>query len=1460
MITTFSTQNRFHFFRSLRSKTILLFLLVSLLPLLTLGGLAYLQAKQELVAEITNKLVAIRDIKVHQIETYFEEKIADLRVLSKNPSTIKAIHAFHEAVEAGTKVLGTDEEKSLNHYRSLYLHQPNLENANDGSAYSAVHAQYHLLFKEYLKTYSYYDLLLVDSHRGNVLYTVGKENSFGTNLISGDLVNTMFGETFKEIMKATSPDITLVKDFASEDSTVLLAAPVFEESNGTELIGMLIVQLSMSQFDSQLQERTGLGETGETLLVSAKDFLLRSNSRFAKDHTLFKVKMDNEATRVAAMGVTGVKTIIDSRGQAVIVAYQPVAVAGIQWLLIAQIDEAEAFAGAQHLLILMLSIMVIMVGIVAGMAFFLGNSLVRPMLAMTEVARKLAHGDMNQTVVIQSQDELGIMGNAFQQMISNLRGVTEDVVKISQGLAEGNLHVMPQAQYQGDFVQIKNALETALPNLGEVIADIVQVSQGLATGELQVTPKADYRGNFIQIKEALETAARKLADATTKNITQNWLKTGQMQLGTQVSGEQDLVKLAKHIITFLTTYLDMPVGLFYLLEGQEDSETTRLKLIASYAYTHRQGIASGFAIGEGVIGQAALERKTILLTKVPDRYYLQIQSGLGKALPRQVLVQPFLYEDTLKGVIELASFKPITELQQEFLSQVMPSIGIAVNTAQSRLRLQELLQQSQQQAEELQSQTEELQSQSEELQTQTEELQTQQEELTHANETMQERTKELERQRNAVQEKNLVLEQTQIEMKKIQVALETKAHELELASQYKSEFLANMSHELRTPLNSLLILSQLLAENKAGNLTNKQVEYAQTICSAGTDLLKLINDILDLSKIEAGKMEVHIEELSLTDLEEAFEKKFRPVADSKGLAFQITIAKDLPSVLHTDAQRLKQILNNLLSNAFKFTAQGEVTLNINRSAGVQNISFVVTDTGIGIPKDKQDLIFEAFQQVDGTTSRRYGGTGLGLSISRQLAYLLGGEIRLHSEEGKGSTFTLSLPEIQGKEIKSSTQKFSGSQVLTPSPVADSHLSPATTSESSGAQEFRSPDKELTDDRQVLKPTDKSLLIVEDDRKCSKVLMEIAQDKGFKCLLAEDGQQGLQLATQYQPTAIMLDIGLPKMDGWTVMEKLKENPQTRHIPVHFLSASDQVMDAKRMGAIGYLCKPVLIEQLWEAFKKIERFVAKAVKNILVVTDNRAWQREILELVSTQEVQATLTVTQTEAFSRLHEAVYDCIILDLEIEERAGLQFLEQLHQDESLSEVPVIIYTERDLTQSEELRLRQYESNLTVKTVHSHGRLLEEATLFLHQVESRLPKEKRNMLQMVHDKEAILKNKKVLIVDDDARNTFALVTVLEDKGMEAIAGKNGLEALELLAEHSNIDIILMDVMMPEMDGYEAIQKIRAQERFRKLPIIALTAKAMKGDKAKCIEAGANDYLSKPVDIDKLVSLMRVWLYR
>ncbi len=1485
-------------FRSLRGKLILLFLTISLLPLLTMGILAYTQAKKALETQMTHQLIAVRDIKANQIERYFRERLENVKVMSNNPSTIAAARAFHKALETGMKALDTNEGEALKHYRSLYLNKPNLVNAKEGSAYSAVHAQYHPMFKEYQKAHGYHDIFLVEPHIGAIIYTVEKENDFGTSLINGLYANTNLGEAFKETAAATRRDFTLLKDFAhyapSNGAASFVASPIFDES---QLVGVLLFQLPINQIDTLMQEGSGLGETGETILISSDDFILRSNSRFFEESTLLKRKVDTEATRASAAGKTGVKSLIDYRGEPTFIAHTPLSIPNVKWSLNAKIDQAEAFAVVHHILTLMLLIMGIIAVIVVTVALFIGKSIVKPILTMTKIARQLAAGNMNQTIEIKSQDEIGLMGNAFQQMIAHLGQVIDDIVKVSKGLAAGNLHVTPQAEYQGDFIQVKNALETALSDLLQVIEDIVQVSQGLAEGHSHVRPQAEYRGNFAQIKQALETASTKLTEATTKNMTQNWLKTGQTQLNDKMRGEQDIIQLAKNIITFLAKYLEMSVGVFYLLEegemGKEPgersqvqretengpvSETARLKLVASYAYTHRKGISNEFLIGEGLVGQAALEQKQILITKVPEDYYIQIQSGLGKALPRNVLIQPLKYENALKGVIELASFKTLTDIQLELIAQITPSIGIAVNTAESRYRVQALLQQSQTQTEELQSQAEELQTQSEELQTQSEELQTQQEELTQTNEALEQRTKELEQQRNDIQAKNIALEQSQ-------QTLETKMQELKQASQYKSEFLANMSHELRTPLNSLLILAQLLADNKTGNLTDKQVEYTKTIHSAGSDLLTLINDILDLSKVEAGKMEVHLEELLLTDLVEMFENKFHPVAENKGLAFHITVAKDLPPVINTDVQRLQQIINNLLSNAFKFTTTGEIKLTMQRPSTGDNLSemgldvaktiaFSVTDTGIGIPEDKKRVIFEAFQQVDGTTSRRYGGTGLGLSISRQFARLLGGELQLHSEEGNGSTFTLYLPETKPSKEELVQNKFSSSeeQQYLSSDIQDSESptpSPTEKALTPTGDKVETPSVEKTgfletteiiDDRAHLTSEEKSLLIIEDDQKFSTILADLARQKGFKCLIAQDGRTGLQLAEEYQPHTIILDVGLPQLDGWKVMEKLKDNPDTRHIPVHFISASEPSLDATKMGAIGYLHKPVNLEQLGEAFKKIEQFLTKTMKNMLVVVDNEVHQQQIQDLVSSENVQITLTATKAAALQHLQEASFDCIILDMDIEQRSGTGLLKQMQNKQYFCQTPLIIYTERELTSSEEALLLRCADKLPIKSVSSQERLLDEVTLFLHQLEANLPVEKRNMLRMVHDKAAILKNKKVLIVDDDVRNVYALATVLEDKDMEIVCGKNGKEALALLEEQEKIAIVLMDIMMPEMDGYEAIQEIRKQPSYRKLPIIALTAKAMKGDKAKCIEAGANDYLSKPVDTEKLISLMRVWLYR
>ncbi|MCK5718494.1 MAG: response regulator [Thiomargarita sp.] len=1183
-----------------------------------------------------------------------------------------------------------------------------------------------------------------------------------------------------------------------------------------------------------------------------------------------------------------------------------------------------------HIIKLNLIALFLVIAISIALSLFISLGISRSVEFINKIAEKMVVGKITETVedeksmraITTNKDEIGDIGRAFYAVATSFKSVIDDIVEVSQQLAKSNLRIVPKANYPGDFMQIREALTIAIPAQRKIVEDVIQISKGLSEGNLAIRPQvvyagdfipvktslestfvdlqqviadivqvaqalaigeqcnmhAEYKGDFIQIQDSLEQAASKMAETTSLNKVQDWLKTGQTQFNEAMSGEQNINELAKNIVTFLAKYLDIQVGIFYLLEESKIKQKS-LKLIASYAYVHRKGLANEFPIGEGLVGQSALEKKTILITKVPSDYYIHIQSGLGKALPNNVIVQPFTYENTLKGVIELAAFNPITDLQQKFLDQVMPSIGIAINTAESRNRVQALLEQSRQQTEE--------------LQTQAEELQTQQEELTQTNEELELRTTDLEQQKEDVRKKNVVLEKTQAEMEKAKVAIEIKAKELELASKYKSEFLANMSHELRTPLNSLLILAQLLKENKGNNLSGKQVEYADTIHSAGSDLLTLINEILDLSKVEAGKIEVNIAKTVLADLLEAIKQKFRHIAKNKQVAFNFKIAKDIPDTLLTDGQRLTQIINNLLSNAFKFTTKGEVCLSIahatdNSLSQTDNLSVMdfdasktiaisISDTGIGIPKEKQQVIFEAFQQADGSTSRRFGGTGLGLSISRQLSRLLKGELILTSEAGKGSTFTLFLPiedidiTVQTPNVNSAVNETQQSipientlpaEVLTPI-IAEQHPNTNIVVQTNDTPIIQVPASELNiiDDRQNLKSDDHSILIIEDDRKFSSILLEFAREKGFKSLLAEDGRTGLQLANRYKPTAIILDVGLPQIDGLTVMECLKDNSETRHIPVQFMSASDQDLDVLKMGAIGYLHKPVNMNQLVDTFRKIESFVSTKIRNLLVVVNHDARREKILYLVENSGVKATITMSVNETLDKLESTLFDCIILDLDgFQNEFCINILEFLVKMPNLSKIPVIIYSERDFSESEEICLNQMSNRIPIKPVKSMERLLDETILFLHQVEAKLPENKRKIIRMVHDKEAALKDKTILIVDDDVRNTFALATALEDKGMEVITANDGKKALIALDENEAISMVIMDIMMPEMDGYKTMEKIRQHSKHHKIPIIALTAKAMKGDRQKCIEAGANDYLSKPVDTNKLLSLMRVWLYK
>ncbi|GEM_PF-826752 len=954
---------------------------------------------------------------------------------------------------------------------------------------------------------------------------------------------------------------------------------------------------------------------------------------------------------------------------------------------------------------------------------------------------------------------------------------------------------------------------------------------------------------------------------------QVWLSTGEAQLSEKMHGQQDLPTLSTNIVQQLCQYLNAQVGALYIMEDKT------LKLIGSYAYTKRKNLSNQFNIGEGLIGQAALEKQTITLTQVPNDYIV-VSSGLGETAPKNIIVAPFIYEREVGGVVEIGALTDFKAGQLEFIKKAMENIAIAFHTAEARSRIDELLAESRQQAEELSAQGAALRVANEELETQTENLRAsesklkeQQAELEATNVELEEKATALQESTAALEEKQGAIDKQNQELRIAQQELQKKAEDLALASKYKSEFLANMSHELRTPLNSMLILARMLASNDEGNLTTDQVESAQIIYSGGTDLLNLINEILDLAKVESGKMTFTFEPMPFNDLINTVKLQFTHVAEQKGLALNISMSEDLPAAIVTDQQRVKQIVKNLLSNSFKFTEKGSINLNIYHPEAnpdlakisleaTKAVAISVTDTGIGMTPDQQKIVFEAFQQADGSTSRQYGGTGLGLSISRELALKMGGSIGLTSEFGKGSTFTLYLP-LEGVSGQGAESQKSVSPSR-PTPVARPATSTPTPRPDPKPQTSPPPDpRPLTtfvpDDRDKLSGTDKVLLIVEDDPKFAKIVGDFAHRKGFKCLIAGDGESGLQLVKTYHPQGIILDLKLPRMSGWQVLETLKSNPDTRHIPVHIMSVDDETLDAYKKGAIGYLTKPVSQEDLEGTFVKIEQLISNDIKTLLLVEDDEKLRFSVKKLLGGSDVKITEASMGETALELLRTEHFDCMILDLTLPDMTGFTLLNKLNDDESIPKCPVIVYTGKALSEAETQELMKYADSVIVKGVKSPERLLDETALFLHRVVADMPADKQQAIKQLYDKEAQLSGKRILIVDDDARNSFALSKLLADKGLKVHIAQNGQKALETL-KRNDLDLILMDIMMPVMDGFETIKRIRIQPKFRNLPILALTAKAMKGDREKCIAAGANDYLTKPIDPDRLFSMLRVWLYQ
>jgi HAMP domain-containing protein/CheY-like chemotaxis protein/signal transduction histidine kinase len=1086
---------------------------------------------------------------------------------------------------------------------------------------------------------------------------------------------------------------------------------------------------------------------------------------------------------------------------------------------------------------------------------FMASNLTGQVRNIAAVTTAVARGDLSKKITVDVKGEILELKDTINVMVDQLSSFASEVTRVArevgtEGKLGGQANVSGVAGTWKDLTENVNQLAANLTNQMRAIGE---VATAVTRGDLSRSIQVEARGEMSYLKDNINEMIRNLKETTQKNAQQDWLKTNLARFTRLLQGQRDLQAVTKLILSELAPLITAHHGVFYMMDSE--GSDARLRLIASYGYRSSRKLPTSFLPGEGLVGQCALEKTRIWLTDVP-RDYIQVSSGLGAAPPTNIVVLPILFEQQVKAVIEIASLDRFTETHLSFLDQLMESIGVVLNTIEANSRTESLLTQSQSLAQELQQ----------------------------TNQELAEKARLLSEQNIEVERKNREVEQAKL-------ALEEKATQLALSSKYKSEFLANMSHELRTPLNSLLILAQQLSDNPEGNLSNKQVEFAKTIHGSGSDLLTLINDILDLSKIESGTVTLDVSEYRFSALRNYVDRTFRHMAEAKHLGFEVDLADNLPTAVMTDTTRLQQVLKNLLSNAFKFTSHGQVALTISLVTSGWTadhphllhadavLAFSVRDTGVGIPSDKLQLIFEAFQQADGSTARKYGGTGLGLSISRELARLLGGEIRVESTVNVGSTFTLYLPYNRAGFINYEQTRQpqparlvapqAAPALVVPAPVArleaeteteaDTAVVATTTitvaDPSSGLVEYAS----MLDDRGLIAPGDPSVLIVEDDERFAKTLLEFAREKNFKGIVTHRGDSALSLARDFQPSAILLDIDLPDIDGLTVLDRLKRDPSTRHVPVHVISALRERERALRQGAISYINKPVSREMLQEEFSRIQKFLMGGKRSLLVVEDDMAQRESIVSLIGDSDVRIVTVETGAAAMQALAEQRFDCMVLDLTLPDISGFELLDKIGKLPQLRDLPIVIYTAKELDRKEVTKLKRYAKTIVVKDARSPERLLDETALFLHRSQASLPDMQRRILEEIHAADGGLAGRKVLIVDDDLRNIFALSSLLERQQMQVLFAENGRDGIEVLEKDPSIEIVLMDIMMPEMDGYDTMRAIRRIPKFKSLPIITLTAKAMKGDRDKCIAAGASDYITKPVDVAQLLSMMRVWLH-
>jgi len=1428
------------------------FLAISFIPLSSLSFINYLNAYQGIQIVTDKSLISSSKLRLKYINKYFDGILDNLKITAASHSRL----SIFETLE--NEFLNNDI--ALNKFvKTKYWEQEtvNLRNELD------------ILLQEN----DYYNFLFIDDS-GNVLFSVQDDETLGQNIFSDNLKTSLLSGTVRKSLKSGKTLFSDIEHFEpsyDEVSGFFIKPAVSNQGN---VIGVIAIQISTEGLNKMIQQEADYGETGKAFLIG-DDLLLRTSTRFGNKTDILNKKVSNLKTKEwkdflihkndseylisNELLVSKVQNYDDDGdGEYVMGIYRPIdelAALGVNWALMEEIDHTEAFVYARRVSDIAKISFILTLLIVFFISILVTRWFVNPIKQLSSWGKEVEIGKLEAKKIKAPTNEIGDMRNTFSSLVNSLTSYADVARLMSKGNYSKNVEIRSKDDILG------NSLNQMITSLKLVVNQANKIADGDYSTVIKPRSENDSLGKSLFIMT--ETLRNNAIDIE----QQDWHKTGLNQLESTIKGNQNIEELTNDIIEYFCSYLNAQIGLLYLFEDD------KLHLKSSYALMNddkaRMRVLSP---GEGIIGQSYLKKKPIIISDNSDHNLPMFDYGIGEQRLKQFIVIPFVNNNIVVGVMELGMIVGLSENKIKFLETAANDIALSILTLQSHLKVIELLKHTQEQAKELEVQQEELRQTNEELQEQTtalkiseENLQTQQEELKVTNEELEERSKTLEIQRDAIKSKNTELEIARQD-------IENKAKDLELSSKYKSEFLANMSHELRTPLNSIIVLSQLMAENKKGHLDAKEKQFSTTINSSGNDLLNLINDILDLSKVESGNIELNLERLYFDDFSSFIKSSFEEVMKEKDLKLIINIDKDVPESILSDIQRVQQIVKNLFSNAIKFTRLGEISMHVSipeKNTKFSNpnlksnsaIAIAIKDTGIGIPNEKKDVIFEAFKQADGTTSRKYGGTGLGLSISKNFSQLLGGEMQMQSTEGQGSTFILYLP----LEIKlTDTNEENANELIAIETDTDYTEIKKTSNTTEAIASKNNPsvvsiNKNVVDDINIITDDDKVVLIIEDDYNFATVLLSLAHEHKYKAIIALDGESGLHLADYHKPKAIILDIGLPGMDGYEVMKRLKHNHKTRHIPVHFISANDTDIKAFKMGAIGYLTKPVEKEQIDNVFDKIETIISKPIKKLLIVEDEAIMRKSIINLMQGENVIITDVGTGKDAYNKVIKEDFDCMILDLGLEDMTGFELLDMFEKDQIATNLPIIIYTGRELTHAENDKLRSYSKSIILKGARSFERLLAETTLFLHQVESKLPEKKKKMLEKIHSKGDVIVGKTILVVDDDMRNVFAISSLLESYKANIIVGKNGVDGINKLHDNDNIDLVLMDIMMPEMDGYEAMRTIRKESKYQKLPIIALTAKAMKEDRDKCIAAGANEYLSKPVDKNKLLSLLRVWLY-